>query len=177
MANEKEDINKKQSDHATAFGISAIFFIASWVIHLFPETILHFFPGTISKILLAVSFLWLVGFDDNKSNGVTGYFSDLGIGLGSLIIFISFINADASWDMSIIFRALHKIFMWFFFIIGVFGTSSGMYKAFSEVAIAKDKKKQEGKNYFYQHLLDLVLKILEVIVAIYTIFEFTGLNK
>lgn len=99
----KKKILIKKNDHATAFGISGIFFIAAWVIHLFPETILNFYPDTISKILLAMSFLWLVGFDDRKDSGVTGFFSDLGIGLGSLIIFISFINADANWDINILF--------------------------------------------------------------------------
>ena len=165
---EKNDV-KKQSDNATAFGISAVFFVAAWMIYLFPETILNFYPETISKLLLAFSFLWLVNFDNNKVDGINGYFGDLGIGLGSLIIFISFVNVDSASNIN--------IFLWIFFIIGVFGTSSGIYKAFSEVAIAKDNKKQEKTNNIYQQLLELTLKILQVIIAIYTIIEFTGLNK
>lgn len=164
----KNDV-KKQSDNATSFGISAVFFVAAWMIYLFPETILNFYPETISKLLLAFSFLWLVNFDNNKVDDINGYFGDLGIGLGSLIIFISFVNVDSASNIN--------IFLWIFFIIGVFGTSSGIYKAFSEVAIAKDNKKQEKTNNIYQQLLELTLKILQVIIAIYTIIEFTGLNK
>lgn len=168
---------KKQSDNATAFGISAVFFVAAWMIYLFPETILNFYPETISKLLLAFSFLWLVNFDNNRVDGINGHLSDLGIGLGSLIIFISFVNVDSAWNINIFLRLFYKTFIWIFFIIGVFGTSSGIYKAFSEVAIAKDNKKQEKTNNIYQQLLDLTLKILQVIIAIYTIIEFTGLNK
>ena len=171
----KNDV-KKQSDNATAFGISAVFFVAAWMIYLFPETILNFYPETISKLLLAFSFLWLVNFDNNKVDNINGYLGDLGIGLGSLIFFISFVNVDSAWNINI-FRFFYKIFIWIFFIIGVFGTSSGIYKAFSEVAIAKDNKKQENTNNIYQQLLELTLKILQVIIAIYTIIEFTGLNK
>lgn len=172
-----EEIIKKQNKRATSFGMSATFFVAAWVVHLFPETILNFYPEFISKILLAFSFFSLVSFDDKNYDGINGYLSDLGMGLGFLIVFISFINGDENFDIPTLLRALHKIFMWFFFVMGTFGTASGMYKTFSEVAIARDKKKREEKNYFYQRLLDLVLKILEVIIAIYTIFEFTGLNK
>lgn len=177
MSNNIDKSEEKLKDKASSFALTAVCFISAWIIQLSPQTILNFYPEIVSRLLLAGGFIGSSILFDNKSEDKnTGISSDLSIGLGLLIIFISFVNSDYHWNIYMGIRVLYKIFIWFIGVMGIFGTFSGIYKSFDKVAIAGDQKRRKEENNFYQRLLDLFLKILQVIIAIYTILEFSGIT-
>lgn len=176
MSNNIDKSEKNLKDKAGSFALTAVCFISSWVIQLSPQTILNFYPETVSRLLLAIGFIGSSLLFDKSEDKNTGISSDLGIGLGLLIIFISFVNSDYHWNIYMGIRVLYKLFIWFIGVMGIFGTFSGIYKSFDKVAIAGDQKRRKEENNFYQRLLDLFLKILQVIIAIYTILEFSGIT-
>ncbi|MGG5309924.1 hypothetical protein [Enterococcus sp. DIV1304_2] len=156
------------------FSFFLTFFSLAWIVYLFPNTIVPQYSVLIAKILLIISSFSVSLFDD-KTKVTKNTFSDISIGFGFVLIFISFINPS--------YNIAFKIILYIILFFGLFGTYRGIFIPISQYILAKSSKTTTSEKKPSNHsinnsfkFLQFFLNILEILAALVTVLQFAGIH-
>lgn len=170
MAKEKNE-QHPVINMAGNFSLFLTFFTLSWIIFSFPSTLNPSINVFVAKILLILSSFSISLFDD-KSGVSKTVFSDVSIGFGLVILFISFINSYGN--------IFYKIFLYIILFFGLFGTYRGIFIPVSNFIFTKSNNINETLE---EHSIkpsfkysQIILNILEILAALVTVLQFIGIE-